>query len=213
MPPKGSMPPQDPAPPSDEDAPDAGADPGGDKPVHEHLRDLADEVEKRAAAKPPADAPGGDAPMGDDAPGAPGAGQDGAGVPMDGKMGDQPPVDGSAQPGADQPPGEDGAAGEFNPETVPVASHVAFSAGSFLGKGEVTAVGEDGCTVKDASGREHRIRWDEVTGMQGAGDEPPGEGDQPQEGAPPDGQPPAPGVPPQGGAATPGKKPPFGGAK
>lgn len=60
--------------------------------------------------------------------------------------------------------------GDFGPETVKAGHHVAFSAGSFTGAGKVSAVGQDGLTVSDASKREHRIHWREVTGHH-AGDD------------------------------------------
>ncbi len=58
------------------------------------------------------------------------------------------------QPAAPRPP----AAGKA-PE---VGHHVKFEAGDHKGEGHVTAVGKDGVTVKDSSGREHGIRHEEV---------------------------------------------------
>lgn len=191
-------------------APGAGeqgeAAPGSDKPIHEHLRDLADLAEKHAAGAAPAgddgqpagDAPGDDGGQGGaDQPGGEGAGADeGAGQ--------------EGAPGADE--GADGSGSEYNAESVPVGSHVAFAAGAFMGAGEVTAVGDDGATVKDKSGREHRIRWDEITGLQGGGEQEQ-EQEQREEGAGNDDQPPQGNQPPQGEQPpAPGsKKPPFGG--
>lgn len=43
-----------------------------------------------------------------------------------------------------------------------VGNVVQFSAGSFQGKGEVTAAGKDGVTVKDDTGREHQVHWHEL---------------------------------------------------
>lgn len=51
--------------------------------------------------------------------------------------------------------------GEHNVDT---GHAVQFQAGEFKGKGTVTAKGADGVTVKDQSGREHQVRWNEVTG-------------------------------------------------
>lgn len=45
-----------------------------------------------------------------------------------------------------------------------VGKVVPFSAGSFKGKGEVTAAGKDGVTVQDDSGREHQVHWHELHG-------------------------------------------------
>ena len=56
------------------------------------------------------------------------------------------------------------AGGEFGKHNVGEGDTVAFSAGAFDGSGEVTAAGEHGPTVKDATGREHRVHWHEVTG-------------------------------------------------
>jgi hypothetical protein len=52
----------------------------------------------------------------------------------------------------------------FGPHNVEAGHHVAFHAGEFKGAGKVTAAGEDGCTVADKSGREHRVHWHEVKG-------------------------------------------------
>jgi hypothetical protein len=59
--------------------------------------------------------------------------------------------------------GEEGGEG-FGPHNVEAGHHVAFHAGEFKGAGKVTASGEDGCTVADKSGREHRVHWHEVKG-------------------------------------------------
>lgn len=58
----------------------------------------------------------------------------------------------------------EGEQGEFGPHNVEAGHHVAFHAGEFKGAGKVTAAGEDGCTVADKSGREHRVHWHEVKG-------------------------------------------------
>lgn len=52
----------------------------------------------------------------------------------------------------------------FGPHNVEEGHHIAFKAGEFMGKGKVAAKGDDGCTVADKTGREHRIHWSEVTG-------------------------------------------------
>ena len=52
----------------------------------------------------------------------------------------------------------------YGPHNVEVGHHVAFTAGDFKGAGKVSACGEDGCTVADKTGREHRVHWSEVTG-------------------------------------------------
>lgn len=56
------------------------------------------------------------------------------------------------------------AGGEFGAHNVAEGDKVAFSAGEFSGSGEVAAAGEHGPTVKDGTGREHRVHWHEVTG-------------------------------------------------
>lgn len=56
------------------------------------------------------------------------------------------------------------ASGDFGPHNVESGHHVAFRAGSFSGAGEVAATGRDGLTVRDDTGREHRVHWREVTG-------------------------------------------------
>ena len=52
----------------------------------------------------------------------------------------------------------------FGPHNVEVGHHVAFQAGEFKGSGKVQKCGEDGCTVSDKTGREHRVHWSEVSG-------------------------------------------------
>lgn len=59
---------------------------------------------------------------------------------------------------------EDGVPDGFGPHNVEVGHHVAFKAGEFSGSGKVNAAGDDGCTVSDKTGREHRVHWSEVTG-------------------------------------------------
>lgn len=54
----------------------------------------------------------------------------------------------------------------FGPHNVDVGHEAEFSAGEFKGRGEVTATGEHGATVKDSTGREHRVHWPEITGAQ-----------------------------------------------
>jgi hypothetical protein len=72
---------------------------------------------------------------------------------------------GAGAQGADKPePGEGEGDAEFGPHNVEAGHHVAFHAGEFKGAGKVTASGEDGCTVSDKSGREHRVHWHEVKG-------------------------------------------------
>jgi hypothetical protein len=58
------------------------------------------------------------------------------------------------------------AGGEFGKHNVGEGDTVAFNAGAFAGSGEVIAAGEHGPTVKDDTGREHRVHWHEVTGHQ-----------------------------------------------
>lgn len=55
-------------------------------------------------------------------------------------------------------------AGNFGPDNVKEGHHVAFSAGAFDGAGKVHAVGRDGVTVADNTGRHHQVHWREVTG-------------------------------------------------
>lgn len=55
------------------------------------------------------------------------------------------------------------AGGEFGAHNVAEGDNVAFNAGAFNGSGEVAAAGEHGPTVKDETGREHRVHWHEVT--------------------------------------------------
>lgn len=57
-----------------------------------------------------------------------------------------------------------------------VGKVVPFTAGSFKGKGEVTAAGKDGVTVKDDAGREHQVHWHELHA--GEGQEQDGDPDQ-----------------------------------
>lgn len=171
-----------------------GQDPGhSDQPAHERLRQLADELERSAGADDVAgtddDLPE-DAAVDANADGAPdgGADLDGDGQadptsnarPIDQPGGDDeqtdptdpaapgaaaaPGPDGAPPAGApgDDAPGSDGAA--FGPHNVEAGHHVAFQAGDFGSAGKVTATGEDGCTVQDKSGREHRVHWHEVKG-------------------------------------------------
>lgn len=51
----------------------------------------------------------------------------------------------------------------YGKHNVHPGHEVEFSAGEFKGRGEVAAAGEHGAVVKDASGREHRVHWPEVT--------------------------------------------------
>lgn len=51
------------------------------------------------------------------------------------------------------------------PRAPQVGDMVKFTAGDFVGKGKVVAVGEDGLTIADGTGREHGIHWDELTGI------------------------------------------------
>ena len=146
-----------------DDGNDPGVQPGDvadDKPAHEHLRELADVLEQRqAAGQGDGGAPGDDA----DAGGAPGGEPDGDEGGED--------VDGDG----------DGQGGEFGPDSVNAGNYVAFTAGDFQGAGKVSAVGDDGCTVTDKSGRAHRVHWNEITGNHpaaapGADDAAPGAG-------------------------------------
>lgn len=59
---------------------------------------------------------------------------------------------------------EHNAAGEFGPDSVEEGHHVTFKAGAFVGSGKVATTGEDGLTVTDPDGRDHRVHWHEVTG-------------------------------------------------
>lgn len=54
---------------------------------------------------------------------------------------------------------------EPKPKAPQVGDLVKFTAGDFVGKGKVVAVGEDGLTIADGTGREHGIHWDELTGI------------------------------------------------
>jgi hypothetical protein len=60
--------------------------------------------------------------------------------------------------------GDPGLGEGYGPHNVEEGHHVAFTAGSFKGRGRVCAAGDDGCTVSDETGREHRVHWHEVTG-------------------------------------------------
>lgn len=55
------------------------------------------------------------------------------------------------------------AKGRYGTHDIQPGSKVKFKAGEHVGEGEVTAVGEHGSTVKDASGREHQILHHEIT--------------------------------------------------
>lgn len=95
----------------------------------------------------------------------------GAGDGADGGAGggDATPGDGKTPGGAEgEGDGDatDPAAGgaQYGPHNVEPGHHIAFAAGEFKGAGKVTASGEDGCTAKDKTGREHRVHWHEVTG-------------------------------------------------
>lgn len=55
------------------------------------------------------------------------------------------------------------AKGRYGTHDIQPGSRVKFKAGEHEGQGEVTAVGKDGSTVKDASGREHHILHSEIT--------------------------------------------------
>lgn len=173
---------------ADDNPEDAGLDGDGDGAPDGGADLDADGQPDPTGAKPPA----GGAPV----PGKqPTAGQppaDGDNDPDDGAMppgdGSQPPADGAA-PGGDDAPG-------YGPHNVEAGHHVAFSAGEFNGAGKVTATGDDGCTVQDKTGREHRVHWHEVKGHNDgaakAGAQPPGKPGQPPAHKPP----PKPGQPP-----------------
>lgn len=83
------------------------------------------------------------------------------GAPADG-VPDKEGVDDNRPSGGDEQPGALGDG--FGPHNVEEGHHVAFTAGAFKGRGKVAAAGEDGCTVCDETGREHRVHWHEVTG-------------------------------------------------
>lgn len=140
------------------------------QPAHERLRQLADELERTAA-------PGDEAGADDDVSARTSVHDDveGGAVSADAPAGDNtedgdatdpsaqgrppaPGLDGGAQPGAAD------AGQAFGPHNVDAGHHVAFEAGEFSGAGKVTATGEDGCTVQDKTGREHRVHWHEVKG-------------------------------------------------
>jgi hypothetical protein len=54
-------------------------------------------------------------------------------------------------------------AGSGAPEgSAKVGETVSFTAGDFKGQGKVTNAGAKGATVKDSSGREHKVNWDEI---------------------------------------------------
>lgn len=167
-------------------------DQAGGKPAHQHLRELADMLEQREADKAKsdgadatADAAAGqvdDGATAADKAATGGGAQDRPGEES-GEGGDDGEQGAGDDDGGNEAGGDDGGA-EYGPDTVQVGAHVAFAAGEFKSAGEVTAAGEDGCTVKDRTGREHRVRWEEVTGMQdaaqpAAGDDQPGGGDAP----------------------------------
>lgn len=56
-----------------------------------------------------------------------------------------------------------GAAHGYGTHDIRVGGRVKFKAGAHAGRGEITAVGKDGVTVKDAEGREHGIHHHELT--------------------------------------------------
>lgn len=49
------------------------------------------------------------------------------------------------------------------PPAHPVGTNVKFKMGELGGQGKVTASGQHGAHVQDATGREHKVKWDEVT--------------------------------------------------
>jgi predicted ABC-type ATPase len=73
-----------------------------------------------------------------------------------------------------------GAAHGYGTHDIRVGGRVKFKAGAHAGRGEITAVGKDGVTVKDAEGREHGIHHHELTHyapsdeQRGGGQQPPG---------------------------------------
>jgi hypothetical protein len=83
--------------------------------------------------------------------------------PQDGQQPQEPKEKPQGEPGEGEGEGEGEPEG-FGPHNVEAGHHVAFHAGEFKGAGKVTAAGEDGCTVADKSGREHRVHWHEVKG-------------------------------------------------
>lgn len=55
------------------------------------------------------------------------------------------------------------AAGKYGTHDIQPGSKVKFKAGEHAGAGKVTAVGKDGATVEDSTGREHSIMHHEIT--------------------------------------------------
>lgn len=72
------------------------------------------------------------------------------------------------QPAPKQPSGGDqeaGASAGYGTHNLGKGDRVSFKAGEFEGSGEIVGEpGADGAHVKDESGREHKVRWDEITG-------------------------------------------------
>lgn len=157
---------------SDEEAEQEGGQPSGEGE--------GDEGDAAAAASAAAErgAGAGAAPVGDAREGEGGAGAGDGGDDDDPDASpdlggdDQAQASGAGDDpaGGADPAGQDGQDGDggvpegFGPHNVEVGHHVAFRAGEFRGAGKVASAGDDGCTVADKTGREHRVHWSEVTG-------------------------------------------------
>ena len=61
-----------------------------------------------------------------------------------------------------------GSAAGYGTHDIQPGSRVKFKAGEHQGEGEVTAVGKDGLTAKDSTGREHSIHHHEITHFKAA---------------------------------------------
>ncbi len=73
---------------------------------------------------------------------------------------EQKAPDKSADP---DPHDQRGSAKGYGTKDIQPGHKVKFKAGEHAGEGEVAAVGKDGMTVKDASGREHQVHHHEIT--------------------------------------------------
>ena len=70
------------------------------------------------------------------------------------------------------------------PQPPAVGDLIKFACGDFVGKGKVVAVGDDGLTIADSTGREHGVHWDEITAIKRVGKAEPEE-EEPEQAEPP----------------------------
>lgn len=59
---------------------------------------------------------------------------------------------------------EAGAAAGYGTHNLEAGDHVSFKNGEHTGAGKIHAIGQDGATVHDSEGGEHRVRHDQITG-------------------------------------------------